>query len=404
MRYAEFGCATILAFILTFTGQPFELQLVQAVQQKASSLHNVGDIALDIASKNKGIALSVEPVPELDAAAVRVNITALDPSFERSEMIRVVLQCLSALAPYKPTLIVFSREGKEKLLIDGKDLPDIAFQYDHDKPIPAWRMFAERASRPDGSKIQLPDGLLASTTASFSLVDELMEAGPGERKGQNQPSAADEDEIRKRDTWKPTDGGHGEAVSIILKQCQATQLRVKDGTRIDFKQVDSIFRSLVDAGTKVVTNAKVALQQREQGGIAEVPSGSSELIGLQLRYREIFSITNDDMLFPLTDVVVLLAPESTFAGLNLYGKHGETKTRITGKSKFWYSGVSSYSSSLGSSGYSTCLQTDAGTICPGDDGNLVRWRDIKDKIAFDTSRKKLDEDTEMERSALSNAH
>jgi hypothetical protein len=84
----------------------------------------------------------------------------------------------------------------------------------------------------------------------------------------------------------------------------------------------------------------------------------------------------------------------------MYGKKGETKGRITGKIKDWHSGISS----SGSSYYSTIVTTDGGRSSGwSPDANLVRWGDIKDKIAFEHSEKKNEEDNEMERSALSRA-
>src|SRR5207248_7649028 len=117
------------------------------------------------------------------------------------------------------------------------------------------------------------------------------------------------------------------------------------------------------------TDSRIALQQQEQGAHVEVPAGSSELLGLQLKFGEIFAINDNEVLVPVTPILASLAPESTFAGLTSYGKHRETKTRITGKVKVWRSGISTYS--VGESHYDTLLRTDRGIMQPSMNETLL---------------------------------
>jgi len=364
----------------------------------------LSNIALELTTANKGILISVDKQPELDPRAIRVDFEDISPEAARADVMRVVLQSLSKLATDGPTLVDFARSGQERILLDGKDIGDIVFQYEHDKPLPAWRMFAERATKPDGTKIKLPEGVLARTTASFELVDELIRGGSQNSKPSPKDSRSisrTDESLKKADKWHPTNAAeHGEIVSTILQEAHATPLAVKDGSRLDFRQVNQVMVTVADAIGKCLTNSRIALQQQEQGGHNEVPLGSSELVGLQLRFGEIFGVSDDELLVPVTPVIASLAPESTFSGLSVYGKHRELKTRITGKVKVWQSGVSSYS--VGESHYDTLLRTDRGPMHPLMNEVLVRWGDIKDKIALDLSDKKLEEDSDMEREALSN--
>jgi hypothetical protein len=351
---------------------------------------------LDLSAANKGIVVSVDRQEQIDAGAVRVNFESIAADVSRADVMRVVLQAITKLSAKKPTLLIVASGGQERLLLDGKDIGDVAFQYQNDKPIPAWRLFAERASRPDGSTIKLPEGLMARTTASFALVDELM--GPNKAEGSRAAVSATDDKLAKADTWHGKAGEHGEVVTKILSSVHSTQLEVKGGY-LNHQQLDKLFSSLLDSYGKAVTDAKVAMQQREQGTDVQVPPGSSELIGLQLRYSEVLNVSDDQMLVPFNRFMVSLAPESTFAGLTIYGKHGEVKTRATGKSKSWSAGYSGEHSS-----YITRLTTDRGFIAPMLNDVMFRWGDIKDKIAFDFSQQKMNEDSDLERRAMSAAN
>ena len=376
----------------------------QSAAPNSSSLpelasNELSDIGLELTTANKGFIVSMDKQLQLDSGAVRVNFETVGQEASRADVMRVVLQAISKLAPYHPTLLVFARTGQERLLLDGKDVPDISFEYDHDKPLPAWRLFAERAAKPDGSKIKLPDGLLARTTASFALASELMQGGtanghstPGERGDGKQ-----DEKLIRDDSWHPTSAGeHGEVVAHILASVRATPLSIKDGSRLEYQQVEKILSDVNDAVGKALTNAKIVLQRREQGGTEEVPDGSSELLELQLKFSDIFAVTDDNVLIPVTENLAYMAPESTFAGLTVYGKHREAKTRVIGKTKVW-----NYSAGHGY--YRTYLETDKSRMLPVMNAIMLRWGDIKDKIAIDFSTKKSEEDSDMERRALNNA-
>lgn len=221
--------------------------------------------------------LSVTTQPELDAKAIRINFESVGENAPRADVMCVILQAISKLAPYHPSLVTFARGGQERLLLDGKDVPDIAFQYDHEKPMPAWTLFAERTTRPDGTKMKLPEGLLARTTASFALVDDLMKGGTADNRSAPLGSggSSEDQRLKSADSWHPnSEREHGDVVNRILSAAHATPLAIKDGSRLDFQQVDKVLSVVEDAITKSLTDAKVAIQQKEQGGKVEIPAGS----------------------------------------------------------------------------------------------------------------------------------
>lgn len=366
-------------------------------QQRDETLSNIG---IELSTTNNGFVIAVDKQPQLDPEAVRVNFEAVSNDTARADVMRVVLQSLEKLAPHHPSLVEFASNARERLFLDGKDITDIVFQYTRGKPLVAWRMFAERATKPDGSRVKLPDGVLARTTASFSIVDEIIDgSGKTSKTSETRVDAS----IRKADKWHPADTReHGEVVSLMLQQARSKPLRVNDSSRLDAGQVNDILKTVSQAAFHGLTEAKIALQQQEQGGKAEVPPGSSELLGLQLKFKDIFGVRDDELLMPLTSALALYAPESSFAGLTVYGKHREIKTRIIGKMKIWYSGVSTYS--IGESYYATAFETEKGYMRPGGNEILLRWGDIKDKLAFDMSDGKLEEDAAMQRQALSGGH
>jgi len=383
------------------------LSTTSIAQQKPTSAPNdIGDIALTVAAKNPGVLLDLGWATSVDPKAVQVNFQALDGSkLSKADIMRVTLQCLSAVAPFHPTMLIYARDGEQRLLMDGADIPPIANEFDHGNKLAAVRMFAEKVKKPSGEGIPLPTGLIARSTAAFDVADLLYKGG---NSGDSSNGPSNDDNLAalgKSDKWKrSTPEEHGEVVEAIIRQCRTVQIGVKDGTRLEWKQVDAVFDTLQNLNIKAIADAKVALQQQEQDGKAEVPEGSSELLDLRIRYKEIFPAIDDSILVPLTSKVIYYAPESSFAGLTLHGKKGEVKGRITGKIKDWHSGVGQ--SSYAHSYYTTTVTTDSGRAYAGwsPDGNLVRWGDIKDKIAFDFSDKKLKEDSELERRALSQAN
>lgn len=196
---------------------------------------------------------------------------------------------------------------------------------------------------------------------------------------------------------------HGEAVHHILISVREARLTIKDGSRLDYEQLDRILTSLNNEIGRALTNSKTALRQPEQGGDAEVPGCSSELLGLQLKFSEIFEVTDDNLLIPITETMASLAPGSTFVGLTTYGKHREVKPLITGKLLEWKDGYTLYLRDSVPGHYILYFQTDRGHRHPGKNTILLRWGDIKDKIAYDLSENKRLEDLDMEDKAAARA-
>lgn len=199
---------------------------------------------------------------------------------------------------------------------------------------------------------------------------------------------------------------HGMVVQAIIRNVRASQFVLKDGNRIDYKQVHGLILAMRDSSRRALADYKIALQQAEQGEKAEPASGSEELLNLRVRFREIFPDASDDLLFPLDEAVVVYAPESSFAGLSVYGRHGELKGRIVGKQKEWNtthgSGFSGFTPIDGTR-YWTILTTDDKRLYGNAwriDANNVKWGDIKNRIAFEVSERKSGEDRKLEEDAL----
>jgi hypothetical protein len=365
---------------------------------------DIGDVALTIAAKNPGVLLEIGWAASVDPKAIQVNFQALDRSkLSKADIMRVTLQCLSAVAPFRPTILIYARDGDQRLLMDGAEIPSIANEFNHGNKLAAVRMFAEKVKKPSGESITLPSGLIARSTASFDVADLLYKGSGADTSSSKGKSKDDLSSLANSDKWKrSTPEEHGEVAQKIIQTVRPAQINVKDGTRLDWKQVDGVIDALKELYLKALTDARIAAQQQEQGGSVDLPEGWSELLDLRIRYKELLPNIEDSTFLPLTHTVIFFAPESTFAGLTLYGKKGEVKGRITGKTKDWHSGVST----SGRSYYSTILTTDAGRAYSGwsADGNLVRWGDIKSKIAFENSDKKNKEDNDMERRALYRAN
>jgi hypothetical protein len=413
--FRYFGLVVLLVTSTVFSSngvaqtKPAPTSPVATAPQNSTSTDSnpdVGDIALTIAGKNPGVLLEVGWATSVDPKAIQVNFQAMDGSkLSKADIMRVTLQCMSATAPFHPTLLIYARDGEQRLLMDGAEIPPIANEFDHGNKLAAVRMFAERVKKPSGEGIRLPTGLIARSTAAFDVADLLYKGGDTGSASSKEDARGTLNSLASSDKWKrATPEEHGEVVEKIIRTARSTQMNLKDGTRLDWKQVDGVVDMVQELYRKAITDAHVSAQQQEQGGKAEMPEGWSELLELRVRYKEIFPNVDDNTFLPLTHTVIFYAPESSFSGLTLYGKKGEAKGRITGKIKDWHSGVSQYSS--GHSYYSTILTTDSGRAYSGwsTDGNLVRWGDIKDKIAFEHSDKKNEEDNDMERRALSRAN
>lgn len=196
---------------------------------------------------------------------------------------------------------------------------------------------------------------------------------------------------------------HGMVVQTIIRNVRASQFVLKDGDRIDHKQVHDLILAMRDSLKHGLADYKIALQQAEQGEEPDVAPGSEELLNLRVRFREIFPDASDNLLFPLDEAVVVYAPESSFAGLSVYGRHGELKGRIVEKQKKWNTILSSGFISIDGTRYWTILLTDDKRLDGTDhrtDANNVKWGDIKNRIAFELSERKSGEDRKLEEDAL----
>jgi hypothetical protein len=374
---------TIRSFV---TGLVFYLfSVFGSFAQQSSRANELGDIALNISADNKGVLIALNWIPELDSKAIRVDFQSIADTISKADVMRVMLQSVAKVSPLHPSLVVFARNGNERLLLDGAQVPRISNEYEHGNAIAAWRMLAEVAKKPNGEGIKLPEGLLARTTASFALVDEIVResAANGLKAVSSSKEGSTLEKYRTADPWKPSaDASHGPGIEDILLKVRVDEWALKDNNQIDSKQVARTLGSLKTAVLRLMTDARVALQQREQGAQVEPPPGFSELFGLQLKYFEIFPNKEDDFFFPLTEEVITMAPESTFAGLVAHDRKGKVVGRIVEKLMRWNEFQ---------------LRTDANRICIV---CFVRWGEIKNKIAYDISDQKLEEDRRLELDAL----
>jgi hypothetical protein len=367
----------------------------------AGEAKSLDDVALKEVGNNPGVLLELHWAKSLDPRAIEVNFQDLDlEKLSKADVMRVLLQCTAAVAPFNPTMLVFSRGGDQRWLMDEKDVTTVADEFQNGNKLAAVRMFAERVRKPTGQRMDLPAGLLARTTASFNAADEITRTADG----QKATSTSSASVSSSNDRWKPASSDdHGPVVAAIVTSVRLPAVDYKDSNRVDHREVTQLFDNLQAGYRKAITNAAIAGEQLKQGLKAEVPEGSSELLSMKVRFTEILPAMNDDTLIPVTPEFLEYAPESTFAGITAYGKHGEVKGRLTGKYKVWHSGVSTYSS--GHSYYTDGLFTDAGVLDMGlsADAITVKWGEIKNRIAFEHSDEKEQEDSAMEERALQSA-
>lgn len=127
---------------------------------------------------------------------------------------------------------------------------------------------------------------------------------------------------------------------------------------------------------------------------------------MKVTFQELFQLgpEDDDKLLPLLShqLVLDMAPISSFEGLILLGKHGENKGPIVRKYKQKFLALFGLSIGL----FNERLEykesggkTVTAAITWGMDAFTVRWKDIKNRIADDMSEAKAIEDLKLERDA-----
>lgn len=129
---------------------------------------------------------------------------------------------------------------------------------------------------------------------------------------------------------------------------------------------------------------------------------------MKVTFQELLQLgaDQDDKLLPiLSDSSVLYrAPESTFVGLTLRGRHGEVKGSITRKFKLisYYFGLRFFTDWLE---YKDVENGKLKNVSIGftsgfyPDSSTVLWKDVKERVAFDMTEAKIFEDMKMERDA-----
>lgn len=190
---------------------------------------------------------------------------------------------------------------------------------------------------------------------------------------------------------------HGSTWKSVIDSVQVRNPQIVDGNRLDWKEVDATLRALDAMHTRAYNEARAVALQKEQGGTDELPPDARELLDFKMLYKDLFPTVSEEILLPATQAVISVAPESTFAGLNLLGKKGEFKARVLGKFLVWNSG-GLYSSSY----YTPMLQTDSPRPINtwSADALTFKWADIKNKIAFEYSERSQRERRRMELNAL----
>jgi hypothetical protein len=184
-----------------------------------------------------------------------------------------------------------------------------------------------------------------------------------------------------------------EAVRPILASVRKAQLKIEGGSRLDYKQLDQILITMNGELERTLSD----LRLREQSGEAK---GSNQALqdcwDLQLKFNEIFPVTDDEVLIPVTQTLASLAPASTFTGLTAYGRHHEVKARIIAKRLEMCCNSNLLPSLITSKPYyKPYFQTDRGHAYPYKNEILLRWADVKDKIAYDLSENKAQEDLQL---------
>lgn len=195
---------------------------------------------------------------------------------------------------------------------------------------------------------------------------------------------------------KPT--VRGEAVTKAIAASREPDLSVGKLRTFSSDQASRILSKFYEQYTHALTEAKIASARTEQGDNTQPPQDVAEMERVQIRGFELFPSLQDDVLFPLTVEVITYAPESTFLGVTAFTQKGKPVGRIVDKSKTWHAGLhrpSFYVTNL--------LAEDGKVIADGSTILYVRWQDIKSKILFDASEKKLEQDHAMEVAALAQA-
>lgn len=199
---------------------------------------------------------------------------------------------------------------------------------------------------------------------------------------------------------------HGEVGQAIIAKARISSVDIKN-KRVSWRQVSDVIKTLDSEFLKAFKKYGTPSTQQEVNNTpgAQSPAGVEELSNFLVRFSELFPPMPDDVMFPMTWLVKLGAPESTFKGLVVYGKKGESLGHITGKYMEWetVTGRGELLTRHEPSHYIVLFKTDKGKgwlTGYTEDSCYLKWGDVKDRTLYERSDQKRIEDARMANDAF----
>lgn len=139
-------------------------------------LQEIADEIVSIYPNLGGIDFSLQQATSYGNSTMFLSLNAMLPENKPAEVIALVLSCVEKLTELDPppTLLVIWAHGAEQLFLDGNHLPTIARIYKSGEGNKAWLALIENATKPDGSKLELPDDPESRMEAALDSVDIIL--------------------------------------------------------------------------------------------------------------------------------------------------------------------------------------------------------------------------------------
>lgn len=136
--------------------------------------------------------------------------------------------------------------------------------------------------------------------------------------------------------------------------------------------------------------------------VSDNAQGFTSVSRIRVKFGELLPALADDVLIPLTGLLIDGAPAATFQQLNVFEKTGKLRGVI--KRKYRRPNTASGGPST-ENGFISGVMLTSGTHLDesapfglSQGSYYLRWSEIKDRVAFEISAEKLSEDAGLERS------
>jgi len=134
-----------------------------------------GAIEADIKEDHRNDGVDFSLSGDFSGNAI-LHFTAVDGNNAPMDLIRISLHAIEGIdsEDLNPEKLIFRVSGRDKFILDGSVIENIAYNFNVGKPIPAWRLIVEESRKPDGSRLMYSYNLLEATGEALKKAQLLI--------------------------------------------------------------------------------------------------------------------------------------------------------------------------------------------------------------------------------------